>query len=82
VKDGELLAQGEVFQGKLRTILEKGAEKDEEDPEDGHGQPPEAMLPEVLRRKAGVSDRTAANARKQGRTSFRKGQGANIKERC
>ncbi len=35
VKDGELLAQGEILQGQLRTIPEEGTEEQEDDSEDG-----------------------------------------------
>ncbi len=35
VKDGELLAQGEILQGQSGRVLEAGAEEQEDDSEDG-----------------------------------------------
>jgi len=66
VKNGELLAQGQVFQGQPGAIAEEGPEKDEKHPKDRHRRSPRAMLPEVLLRRAAVSGRTVANASKLG----------------
>ncbi len=35
-EDSELLTEGEIFQSQLRTVPEEGAEKQENDSEDGH----------------------------------------------